>query len=204
LKSAKAKLIVLGLGVGVSLLGVAAVARELGAREARHVIAEALGLDTADRVHIKLVSVGAGGEAVVEATVTAAFHMKSDKSGKWVVSEVRTGDRNWESLELIETAVKKEKILRTTADMRTLAAALEAFRKERGTYVPAKTGAALVDNLAPAYLDKIVRLDAWSHEFQYDGTEIGYRLTSLGPDGKSGTGDEIVIENGKLVKGGGS
>jgi hypothetical protein len=102
---------------------------------------------------------------------------------------------------LIQTAVRKEKELRTTADMRTLVTALEAFRRERGFYVEADTNSALVDNLAPRYLSPIIRLDAWSREFEYRGTQAGYRLVSLGPDGKPRTGDEIVFENGQLVKG---
>ena len=112
-----------------------------------------------------------------------------------------TGDRNWESIELIQTAVRKEKALRTTADLRTIATALEAFRRERGYYVVADTHAALIDNLAPRYLNAIIRLDAWSHEFQYKGSDSGYRLASLGADGKPDSGDEIVFENGQLVKG---
>jgi type II secretion system (T2SS) protein G len=185
----------------LALLCVVAVARELGAREARQRIAEALALDKPDRVRIKNISAGMGGQAVVEATVEAAFRLVQEKDGNWRVIEVRTGDRQWESFELINTALRKEKTLRTTADMRTLATALEAFRRERGFYVSADTGSALVDNLAPHYLGVVLRLDAWSHEFQYRGSAESYRLTSLGPDGKSDTGDDIVIENGQLVKG---
>jgi hypothetical protein len=102
---------------------------------------------------------------------------------------------------LIETAVLKEKTLRTTADMRTLATALESFRRERGFYVQADTNSALSDNLAPRYMNAIIRLDAWSHEFEYKGTQSSYRLASLGPDGKPNTGDEIVFENGQMVRG---
>ena len=189
------------LAIGLSLLGAGALARELGAREARERIAKAVGLENADRVHIKSINGGSGREAIVEATFDGTFRMTSDKSGNWTVAEVRTGDRCWESVDLIRTAVRKEKILRTTADLRTLATALESFRRERGCYVTAASGAALLDALSPHYLDTVLRLDAWSHEFEYHGSQAGYRLESLGPDGKPGTGDEIVVENGKLVKG---
>jgi|SRR5215470_3930949 len=189
------------LAIGLSLLGAGALARELGAREARERIAKAVGLENADRVHIKSINGGSGREAIVEATFDGTFRMTSDKSGNWTVAEVRTGDRCWESVDLIRTAVRKEKILRTTADLRTLATALESFRREHGSYVTAASGAALLDALSPHYIDTILRLDAWSHEFEYHGSQAGYRLASLGPDGKPGTGDEIVVENGKLVKG---
>jgi Type II secretion system (T2SS), protein G len=184
----------------LALLAVAALARELGAREAREKIAAALGLDKADRVHIETISAGSGNEAIVEARFDAVFRFTTDKQGNWQPVEVRTGDRNWESIELIQTAVRKEKALRTTADLRTIATALEAFRRERGYYVNAATNSALIDNLAPRYLNAILRLDAWSHEFQYEGSESGYRLASLGADGKPNSGDEIVFENGQLIK----
>ncbi|HVG18156.1 MAG TPA: type II secretion system protein GspG [Blastocatellia bacterium] len=189
------------IAITLSLVWAVAFARELGAREARERIAIALGLDKPDSVRIKNISAGMGGEAIVEAQFDASFRFAQGKDGGWSAVEVRTGDRKWESIELIQTAVRKEKELRTTADMRTLVTALEAFRRERGFYVAADTNSALVDNLSPRYLGAIIRLDAWSHEFEYEGTATGYRLASLGPDGKPRTGDEIIIENGRLVKG---
>ena len=189
------------IAITLSLVWMLAYGRELGAREARQRIAAALGLDKTDDVRIKNISAGMGGEAIVEAQFDASFRFTQGKDGNWNAVEVRTGDRKWESIELIQTAVRKEKELRTTADMRTLVTALESFRRERGFYVAADTNSALIDNLSPRYLSAIIRLDAWSHEFEYKGTATSYRLASLGPDGKPRTGDEIVIENGQLVKG---
>jgi hypothetical protein len=188
------------IALAVSLIGVAAVARELGAREARERIAQALGLEKPDNVHIKSIS-AMGSDAIVEAQFEAAFRLVLDKEGKWQAVEVRTGDRRWESIELIQTAVRKEKALRTSAELRTIATALEAFRRANGSYVQADTCSALMDSLAPQYVSSIVRLDAWSHEFDYKGTAVSYRLASLGPDGKPGTDDDIVFENGHLLKG---
>jgi hypothetical protein len=184
----------------VSLLGLVVFARALGAREARDKIAQAVGLENPNNVHIKSIS-AMGSEAIVEAQFTAAFRFKTDKDGKWQPLEVRTGDRLWESIELIQTAIQKEKALRTTADLRTLATALEAYRRDKGSYVQAETGAALIDTLSARYLVSIIRLDAWSREIWYKGTSSGYRLLSAGADGKPDTGDDIVFENGQLVKG---
>ncbi len=182
----------------ILFLWVTVFARELGSREARERIAQALGIDKADQIHIKNISAGPGDEAIVVAQFTTAFRFKKEKSGDWVVADVRTGDRNWESVELIQTAVRKEKILRTEAQLNELATALEAFRRERGFYVTADDGSGLVDFLSPNYLNRVVRLDAWSNEFQYNGTAAGYRLASMGPDGKPDTSDDIVIENGRM------
>jgi len=189
------------ISLALSLIGIAAFARELGAREAREKIAQTLGFDKADNVHIKNISHGAGSEAIVEAQFDASFRFTTDKSGSWQPVEVRTGDRKWESIELIQTALRKEKALRTGADLRTIATALEAYRRENGSYVSADSGAALMDHLSPVYLSSVIRLDAWSQELSYKGTAAAYRLASLGPDGKSGTDDDIVLENGHLVKG---
>jgi hypothetical protein len=188
------------IAIVLSLIGVAALARELGAREARETIAQALGLDKPDNVHIKNID-RTGSVAIVEAQFDATFRFTSDKDGKWQAAEVRAGDRKWESIELIRTAIEKEKTLRTSADLRTLATALEAYRRDNGSYVQAGTCSALLDNLSPKYLGSVIRLDAWSREFDYKGAAGGYRLVSLGPDGKAGTGDDIVFENGRLVKG---
>lgn len=188
------------IALALSFIGVAAVARDLGAREAREKIAQALGFDKPDNVKIKNIS-SSGGDAIVEAQFDAAFRFTADKEGKWQAVEVRTGDRRWESIELMQTAIRKEKALRTTAELRTVATALEAYHRDGGSYVQADTGSALMDNLAPRYLNSIIRLDAWSREFAYKGTAASYRLTSLGPDGKPGTDDDIVFENGQLVRG---
>jgi hypothetical protein len=184
----------------LSVICAVALARELGAREAREKIAQALGLDKSDAVHIKNIS-STGGDAIVEAQFDGAFRFTTDKQGNWQAVEVRTGDRKWESIELIQTAIQKEKALRTSADLRTMATALEAYRRDNGSYVQADTCSALIDNLSPKYLGSILRLDAWSHEFAYKGAAGGYRLASLGRDGKPGTDDDIVFENGRLVKG---
>ena len=188
------------IALALSFIGVAAVARDLGAREAREKIAQALGLERPDDVRIKNIS-ASGGDAIVQAQFNATFRLTTDKEGKWQAVEVRTGDRRWESIELIHTAIAKEKTLRTTAELRTVATALEAYHRDGGAYVTAETGSALMDNLAPRYLTSVIRLDAWSRELAYKGTAARYRLASLGADGKPDTGDDIVIENGRLVKG---
>jgi hypothetical protein len=188
------------VALALSILWIVTFARDLGAREARQKIAEAIGLDKPNNVHVKAISTSIGGETVVEAQFDAAFRFTQDKQGNWNPVEVRPATAE---SELIQTAIRKEKNLRTTADLRTVVTALEAFHRERGFYVAADTGAALVDNLAPRFLGSIIRLDAWSREFQYNGTSESYRLKSLGPDGKPDTGDDIVFENGRMVKGAG-
>ena len=187
--------------LAISLIWVAAFGRELRARDARNAIAAGLGFDKPDGVRIKSISASAGGDAIAEATIEAGFHLRQDKDGKWKAVEIRTGDRRWESIELIQTAVRKEKALRTTAELRSIATALEAFKRERGHYVAAANSTELIDLLAPRYLPMVIRIDAWSNNLEYKGTTSSYRLASSGPDGKPATDDDIVIENGQLIQG---
>ena len=187
--------------IALSFLLIATYAGGQKAADVRKSIAAALGYDNVNSIHIRSISSGFGGQAIAEVTVEAAFRLAQDAEGRWKTVEVRTGDRRWESLELLETAIRKEKVLRTTADLRTLATALEAYRRERGSYVTAETGAQLVDQLVPRFLSTVIRLDAWSNEFAYNGAAASYRLASAGPDGKPNSGDDIVVENGQVVRG---
>jgi hypothetical protein len=176
-----------------------AAAREsLTSSEARRLIATVGGINLPkENVHIRELRVS-GGRAIVEALVQNAFEF-SNQEGRWEVSKVRVGDREWESVELVTTAVRKEKILRTTDDLREIAKAIEAFRGDRGFLPPARDFPALIDHLTPKYLPRVIREDYWFQSYLYTPMPDGYRIESLGPDGKPGSGDELVIENGQLL-----
>jgi len=188
------------LGIGCFVLGVAASltivygAEALGTKEAREKIAQMDGLASLpiDSVKIKSIDNGMGGNAVVEAQIETAFKLKKSKSG-WQVTDIRLGAGQWESLEVMKAAFNKEKSARTQADLNSLKVAIEAFRKERGTLVPAKNIVELTDTLAPTYMPSVIRLDAWGHDLIYVPTAQGYRLSSSGPDGKPGTADDLVV-----------
>ena len=72
----------------LAFLAVVALARELGAREAREKIAAALGFDKPDRVHIKSITPGSGNQAIVEAQFDAAFRFNTDQQGNWQAVEL--------------------------------------------------------------------------------------------------------------------
>jgi hypothetical protein len=170
-------------------------AGDLTPKEARRVIARLAGIELpSDAVRIKSIS-PMGNSAVVVAQVETAFRLVNDKE-KWRVAEIRTGDRRWEDVDLLVRALNAEKTSRVRAELETIATALEAFRRERGSYVEAKTEAALVDFLSPRYLSRVIRLDAWHRPYEYEGSRESYVLRSLGPDGKSGTSDDVVLAKG--------
>ena len=170
-------------------------AGDLTPREARRVIARLAGIELpSDAVRIKSIS-PMGNTAVVVAQVETAFRLVNDKD-KWRVAEIRTGDRRWEDMDLLVRALNAEKTSRVRAELETIATALEAFRRERGFYVEAKTEAALIDFLSPRYLGRVIRLDAWHRPYEYEGSRESYVLRSLGPDGQQGTSDDVVLAKG--------
>ncbi len=184
--------------VGAFLMGVWARG-ELSPGEARRLIATVGGLRLPkENVHIRRIDSLGGRDAVVEAFVLTAFKF-TRRDDEWEITEVRVGDRQWESVELVTAAVRAEKIRRTIADLREVAAAVEAFRRERGFYPSVANFAALVDQLTPTYLKRVIREDWWHRPFLYAVTTRGYRLESLGPDGKPGTPDDIILENGEVI-----
>ena len=188
--------LVLTFVIGTSLIATSArAAGDLTAKEARKVIARLAGIELpSDAVRVKSIS-SMGNSVVVVAQVETAFRLVNDKD-KWRVAEIRTGDRRWEDMDLLIRALNAEKTSRVRAEMETIATALEAFRRERGSYVEAKTEAGLIDFLSPRYLARVIRVDAWHRPYEYEGGRESYVLRSLGPDGKSGTSDDVVLKKG--------
>ena len=150
------------------------------------------------QVEIKSISSGMGADnAVVEARIETAFRF-SRASGDWQVAEIRLGDQQWESIELIELAVRHEKERRTTGLLRRVADGLEAYHREKGQFVPTEDFGVLLDYLSPRYLSDPLRFDWWGTQFVYRGSAASYQLLSAGADRKAGTKDDLVIENGVL------
>jgi hypothetical protein len=178
----------------VSTLIVKSAADELSAKEARRLIARVGGAElSTDAVRVKSVS-SLGSSAVVEAQVETAFRFVRGDDGKWRVAEIRTGDNRWEDVDMIARALNQEKTERARAELETLATALTSFYRERGFYVEAENVSALVDQLNPRYLARVIRVDPWHRPYQYEGSRNTYALRSLGLDGKANTGDDIVIQ----------
>jgi hypothetical protein len=173
----------------------AQAAADLSAKEARRLIARMAGIELpSDAVRVKEVS-SLGSSAVVTAQVETAFRFSRGEDGKWRVAEVRTGDNRWEDIQMIARAVNAEKTERARAELETIGTALEAFRRERGFYVAAKNESALIDQLNPRYLARVIRVDPWHRPYQYEGTPDRFTLRSGGADGETNTPDDVVVSN---------
>ena len=134
-----------------------------------------------------------GSSAIAEVVVDATFRLSRDAQGKWVVTEVVTGGESSGDLAAHLHSVNSEKAERARADLATLRDALEAFRAERGFYVVAEDSVVLLNHLSPRYIKHIIRLDPWHNPYRYNGTTAAYTLASDGPDGKSGTSDDVTV-----------
>ncbi|MFN0122795.1 MAG: type II secretion system protein GspG [Blastocatellia bacterium] len=135
-------------------------------------------------------------EVIVEATIETAWRFNDTKEG-WRIADVRLADRQWESIELVTEAIRREKIRRTELSLKQLADGLERYRRDHGSFVNAQDMSALLDQLAPRYVSAALRHDLWGNPFVYQGTGAQYRLFSHGPDGAAGTGDDLLMEGGK-------
>lgn len=177
-------------------VGGVALGRELGAREAREQIAALVGVRP-DAVRIKTISPGMiGSEAVVEAQVPLTVRM-TENGGSWRVADIRLGENRWENVDTLRRAVDELKGRQATAELRTLADAVEAYRRERGFYPDVDTSAALVDHICPRFLAPVIRVDPWHKPYLYRLDGAGFRVGSCGPDGLEGTGDDLGVDGRK-------
>jgi hypothetical protein len=160
---------------------------------AREMIARLAGITLpSDAVRVKEIS-SLYKSAVVVARITAEFRFAKGNDNRWRLTEFRTGDGEWKDIETILHAVNTEKARRARSELEALAAALDRFRRERGFYVIADTTVALVDQLNPRYLPRVVRLDPWHKPYLYEGERDRYVLRSAGADGEPGTADDINV-----------
>lgn len=173
---------------------VAGSADSISAGDARSLLQHIFGADfKKDQIVIK--KVGSGSDPIVEAQIETAFRFVRD-GRDWKLGEIRLGDRHWESLDLINEAIKKEKTRQTQAMLLKVAASLDAYHQAKGGYVATEEFMKLLDELAPKYLGPIVHLDFWGTPLRYRGGGSSYRLASSGPDRAPDTPDDLIVENG--------
>lgn len=194
--------VAIGMLLSTPLLLVSAADR-LSLSEARALLQRLAGADLKkNQVEIKSIKSGITGDnVIVEAQVETAFRF-TRQGRDWKVAEIRFGDRYWESVELIEEALLREKARRTANLLEKVAASLHNYQRVQGRYVIAENFDHLLDEILPRYLNPIVRFDLWGTPINYRGTAEHYQLSSAGPDLQFGTADDLIIEDGKLKKNG--
>jgi hypothetical protein len=132
--------------------------------------------------------------AVVVTWVKADARLINGKSG-WQVTELRTGNHDWLSLEPLDAGLNEEKRKQARTDLETLAKALERFRRDRGGYVVSDKHTVVIDYLSPRYLAQVIRVDPWHQPYAYQGESDHFTLRSAGPDRKENTPDDIIFSH---------
>ena len=170
---------------------------EPSTKRARCVIAALLAVQLpSDAVRIKSVDASAFGSSpssLVEALINVDIRIGRTQQSAWTVTDLRTGNRGWVSLETLVAAANEEKARRARADLQAIARALEEFRSERHAYVVSDSHAVLIDHISPRYLKRVIRLDPWNRPYQYRGDPGSFTLRSAGADGKENTPDDIAV-----------
>jgi hypothetical protein len=173
-------------------------ASALTVKRSRCLVAELLGVTLpSDQVRIKELSalnlpLGSESSALITAFIQVDLRLTPDNRG-WRVSEFKSGTRAWTMIGTLSSALNETKRVNATHDLTAIASALVEYRRERGAFVVSDKESVLIDHLNPRYLTRVIRVDPWHRAYEYEGAQDRFSLRSVGPDGKSGTADDIVV-----------
>ncbi len=137
-----------------------------------------------------------GDNATAEIDIHTAVKM-SKKDGRWMVNEIRLGSKKWEDVHRIVKAIEQIRAEDTMADLETIRNAIESYSRENGPLELEMNFVTLIDLLSPEYLPAPIRADAWDNPLTLLVTKEGFQIRSAGPDGKSGSRDDLVLNNEK-------
>lgn len=138
-----------------------------------------------------------GSNALADVTIKTTVKLKQE-NGKWVIEEVRLGDRHWESADHIRAVLDRERTSETSQNLEALQRGIEDYLQKEGEVPQVRTFVDLVDILTPNYMSRVIRLDGWAQGFSYRPlSKSSYDLRSPGPDRALGTADDIVVEGGR-------
>lgn len=119
------------------------------------------------------------------------------------------------------TAMQRSKQKRSMADVRTIAAAVEAYATDNNRYPEAAGVSELNTHLVPKYLQVVPTVDGWGHPFRYQAWSSGgrtadsYAVGSAGKDGQfehdslrdyadpgatTNFNNDLIFSNGSFVR----
>jgi len=152
-----------------------------------------------DAIEIRRIVSQTDTQAVAEASVILAFQFRRDKpDSEWRIEAVRLGDRDWISLDELLAALNEGRRRETTEALGKIAAGIAKYRDRNGSIPSSGDIISLTDMLHPLYMSELIRQDAWGNPIDYEPTgSSSFRLLSRGPDGRRGTGDDIVLDSSR-------
>ena len=161
---------------------------------ARNLIIGMSGGDAMHKSDVDIVNVQqpAGGVAIAETRTRIAYRFENTGNA-WTVREMRIGHGQWESVQNIERALNQVKTEETKELLARIAEAIQKYRDANQRLPVFKDFVDLSDQLAPAFLTPLVRLDAWQRPFEAAMSGSDIMLRSAGPDGIIGNQDDITL-----------
>jgi hypothetical protein len=142
-------------------------------------------------VDVVKVSQTSGSEAIVETRLKTAFRLERVR-GRWEVREVRLGHGRWEKVGNIERTLEMVRIEETQKLLEQVAASVQAYKKANDTLPEFIDYISLSDILSPKFMTPLIRLDAWRKPLGAARQKNAVIIWSMGPDGQSGTDDDIL------------
>ena len=116
------------------------------------------------------------------------------------VSMAGCGDSAEQAAVGMVQALDDGKVTGTRGTMQTIATGLQAYAIDRSGYPKTESLDEMMSELVPAHLRGPVKMDAWGRSFSYHGSDDTYTLISAGTDGSIGTGDDIVLVDGRFTE----
>jgi len=151
-----------------------------------------------DAIEIRRIVSQSDTSAIAESTVTLAFQFKrATANAEWHIDAVRLGDRDWISLDELLAAINEGRRRTTSQSMQQLTDGIENYPSANGSLPTSKDIVTLTDQLYPRYMNVLVREDGWGRPFIYEVTGNSFRLVSAGADGRPGTADDVVVQDGR-------
>jgi hypothetical protein len=141
-------------------------------------------------VDVVKVSQTSGSEAIVETRLKTAFRLEKVR-GKWEVREVRLGHGQWEKVGNLERTLEIVRIEETKRMLDRIADSIRTYKQATGSLPEFKDYISLSDALSPKFMTPLIRLDAWRRPFGAERLDKSVFFWSTGPDGKTGTSDDI-------------
>ncbi len=133
-----------------------------------------------------------GGNAIAQVKVKTAVKLVK-KNGKWVVDEVRIGDRRWEKADHIRAVLRSQRTETTQKQLQSIGDGIRRYTERQGTLPQVSDFQNLVAVLTPQYLPEVMMLDAWSNAYAYRRVSPQVvEIRSSGPDGLYDTQDDLT------------
>jgi general secretion pathway protein G len=167
---------------------------------------------------IRVLFSGTPAESLTPSEQASLRSLQGGNSAAWIVGIViallvvvaMTGIMAAIAIPNLLNAIDRGKQKRTMADMRAIAAAVEAYKAEfNNSYPSITTMGDLQQAVEPRFIRALPMRDGWGREFQIESSPTDYTIFSFGKDGIGDNcapeetvqyNDEICLINGRFVR----